>query len=103
MKLADALTQLDDFDPDEAIFIHPQSRIEPDCEVLVTSYSDDGEPSATTAGMKYLLEVSLVRDALRVWSEWRQGRVPSIEEQIGAVVYYANHDAFQPLDDQASS
>ena len=48
------------------------------------------------AGYEYLLEVNLVLDVLEVWSAWRGGRSPAPEEAAGAVIYYAERDAYLP-------
>jgi hypothetical protein len=48
-------------------------------------------------GMAYLLEVDLAQDVLKVWSNWRNGEVPTSAESVTAVVYYAEHDACIPL------
>jgi hypothetical protein len=97
MKLGQALESLDSFDADQTIYVQSDRPIGADSEVVVDFYSDDGEPPPSAAGMTYLLEVSIARDVLRVWSEWRNGGTPSTNEMVGAVVYYAEHDAFQPV------
>jgi hypothetical protein len=48
--------------------------------------------------LAYLLEVELAQEAVEVWSEWRGGRVPDDREACRAVIYYAEHDAYQPVD-----
>ena len=57
---------------------------------------DDGVVSGS--GHDYLLEVDLVFDVLDVWSDWRGDVTPSAEEAALAVIYYAEHDAYQPTD-----
>jgi len=52
----------------------------------------------TESGHDYLLEVDLAREAVEVWSAWRGGAIPSPEEATLAVIYYGEHDAFQPLE-----
>ncbi len=96
MNLGQALESLDDFDAEQTIYVHPGNQINTASEVVIDYYSDDGEPPASAAGMEYLLEVGLARDVVRVWSEWRNGLSPSTDQKIEAVVYYAQHDAFQP-------
>jgi hypothetical protein len=46
--------------------------------------------------MLYLLEVSLAREVLEVWTAWRDGRRPTISEACEAIIYYASNDAYLP-------
>lgn len=62
--------------------------------VAVAEPADGRAPS----GMRYLLEASLAREAIKVWSEWRDGRIPSSEDRAEAVIYYAEHDAYMPAE-----
>jgi hypothetical protein len=39
---------------------------------------------------------SIPRDAVEVWSEWRGGARPSLEDAVRAVTYSARNDAFLP-------
>jgi len=48
---------------------------------------------------EYFLEVDLVREVLEVWSAWRNGQIPTTNEACTAVIYYAEHDAYQPAAD----
>jgi hypothetical protein len=50
-------------------------------------------------GYECLLEVDLVREVLEVWSAWRNGQIPTTNEACTAVIYYAEHDAYQPAAD----
>src|SRR5260370_35674661 len=54
------------------------------------------EEGGDQAGLTYLLEVSLARDVLQVWTSWRNGRQPTAEEAARAVIYYAQHDEYEP-------
>jgi hypothetical protein len=45
-----------------------------------------------------LLEVDLAREVVKVWSAWRGGMTPTLETATLAVVYYGEHDAYQPLE-----
>jgi hypothetical protein len=40
----------------------------------------------------------LAKDAIRVWSEWRDGREPSRRERFDVVRYYAEYDAYLPVE-----
>jgi hypothetical protein len=33
---------------------------------------------------------------VEVWSAWRNGQAPNDTEACGAVIYYAEHDAYEP-------
>jgi hypothetical protein len=48
-------------------------------------------------GLHYFLEVRLAAEALAVWSEWRSGRKPTVDEAVDAVEWYADHDAYMPV------
>lgn len=48
--------------------------------------------------LAYLLEVELAKDVIEAWSEWRNGQVPSDHEACQAVIYDAEHDAYEPVE-----
>ncbi len=48
--------------------------------------------------LTYLLEVWLAREVAEVWAEWRNGRTPTTDELIEAVTYYADNDAYLPVE-----
>jgi hypothetical protein len=43
--------------------------------------------------MTYLLEVYLAREVIDLWSEPRDGRTPSGEKAVDAVLHYATYDS----------
>ena len=87
----DVLSTLASADPEATIYhALPTS---PHSEAMVCVEPEGvGEP----AGLTYLLEVSLARDVLDVWTNWRNGRRPTAEEAARAVISYARHDAYEP-------
>ena len=63
-------------------------------------YLIDEEAEEPPAGTDYLLEVSTMKNVLKVWSAWRNGAEPTTEQACEAVLWYADHDAYQPVDSQ---
>jgi hypothetical protein len=60
--------------------------------VILADEDVDGPPP----GARYLLEISLAKEVLEVWSSWRNGRSPEPSEACAAVIHYAIHDAYLP-------
>ena len=93
MKLIEVIQNLDEFDADQAIYVTATSA---DADAVVDYEADDGNAPPSAKGMRYFLEVSIARDSIRVWSQWRDGRQPTADERMQAVLYYAKNDAFMP-------
>jgi hypothetical protein len=68
----------------------------PLADALILHGDDVPDGVATASGHRYLLEVDIALDVLEVWSAWRDGRTPTAEEATLAVIYYGEHDAYQP-------
>jgi len=45
-----------------------------------------------------VLSVGQAREAIEVWSAWRDGLTPSPEDRFRAVMFFSQHGAFFPLD-----
>jgi hypothetical protein len=91
--LRDIVNALDELDEDATIYTDGRS---PAAQALVL---DPREASkAKDAGLRYFLEVALARDAVDVWSAWRAGAEPTVDDKLLAISYYAEHDAYLPRD-----
>ena len=65
--------------------------------VVALDPDEGGVPiEAATAGLSYVLDVAQALRVLDVWSDWRDGREPTVDEQCEAILYYAKHDAYLP-------
>ena len=49
--------------------------------------------------LSYVLEVSIAREVIEVWSSWRDGRARQKQDKFEAVMYYSQHDAYLPVSD----
>ena len=58
---------------------------------------DRSSPSSAV-GLRYLLDVRLAREAIEVWQAWRPGQTPSLEDKLQALTFYAEHDAWLPVE-----
>ncbi len=79
---------------DSEATIYVSTPIEPYSDAVVCVAPEDG---GSPDGFTYLLEVHLARDVLHVWTSWRDGRQPSLEEAAQAVIHYAQYDAYEPV------
>lgn len=70
----------------------------PESDALVLTDEAINGVASTAPDYAYLLEVDLAQEALEVWSAWRDNAHPSREEATRAVIYYAEHDAYEPVD-----
>ena len=53
--------------------------------------------SKKAPGMEYFLEVDIAKEVLEVLEEWLE-RPPTLAQKIEAVIYYAQKDAYIPLE-----
>jgi hypothetical protein len=93
--LRDVIARLDEFEDAETIFAESAT---PTARAVVVAEAADGSPPSGAVGLRYLLEVALAREAIEVWRAWRPGRTPSLGDKLAAVTYYADHDAWLPVD-----
>lgn len=70
-------------------------------EAVAAMEPDDGSTPFEVAGMTHGLEARLAKEAIEVWSAWRDGTVPTSEDRVAAVVHYATHDAYLPVESDA--
>jgi hypothetical protein len=90
--LRDVVKRLDQLDDEWVIYTDGSS---PAARAAVLT--DDVQKKSEAAGLRYFLEVALAKDAVVVWSEWRGGAEPTIDDKLMAISHYATHDAYLPL------
>ena len=95
MTLRDVIARLDQFEDDETIYAESAA---PGARAEVAVEPDDGSAPSIADGLPYLLEVAVAREAVEVWRAWRPGREPSLGDMLEAVVYYAENDAWLPIE-----
>src|SRR5690606_27698761 len=76
VTIKDVILGLDTFDSEQTIYTTAESPPELRSPAVV-DYDHEGRPPAMAQGMRYLLEVWLAREAIAVWSAWRDGREPT--------------------------
>jgi len=91
--LRELIGALDDLDDDATIYTDGSS---PAARAAVVDSSEAQE--AKDAGLRFFLEVSLAKDAVVVWSDWRGGAAPTIDDKLMAISHYATHDSYLPLE-----
>jgi len=91
--LRDIVNELDELDEDATIYTDGRS---PAAQAIVLDVRDAA--TAKEAGLRYFLEVALAREAIDVWSAWREGAEPTVDDKLVAIAYYAENDAYLPLD-----
>ena len=92
MTLREILTKLGTFRDGEIIYATKNSEWEVDSPAMVVS--GESPIAETISSLSYFLEVAIAEEVIKVWSEWRDGRVPSDNEMIEAVIFYVENDAY---------
>jgi hypothetical protein len=95
VQLIDVIAQLDGYSDELTIYSCPQPKPQSDAVVLAETEDGSAHP-ASARGLHYVLEVFIAKEVIEVWQKWR-GRAPTLEEACRAVLYYAEHDAYEPL------
>lgn len=74
----------------------------PQDRAAICQVDEDGSfPCRDAPSLREVLMVHLAREAIEVWSEWRGGKIPNPREKYEAVIFYARHDAYQPVDENS--
>jgi hypothetical protein len=89
------ISGIEEFDEELVMYAPAGIPVSPETPV----YLVDEELAEPPAGTEYVLEISLMKDVIKVWSAWRNGAVPSIPQACEAVLYYAERDAYLPVSD----
>ena len=95
MTLREAIARLDEFADDDTIYAE---STRPTARVVVAAEPGDGSEPPAAAGLTYLLDVNAVREAIDVWRAWRPGCAPTLDDKVAAVTYYAETDAWLPIE-----
>ena len=90
MRVGEALASLESLDGDATICAAKPWTAE---SRTVAREGGAEAQSAIAAGMSYILETSVAREVVDVWSAWRDGRVPTVDERCQAAIHYADNDA----------
>ena len=93
--VADLVARLDELADDLTIYAEGGSSAGAGSRAVAVIGPEGGEfVLAEDPELHYLLEVDLAREAVQVWSAWRDGREPTLEERCEAILHYARNDAY---------
>ena len=90
MKLVEIISRLGDLD--NRAFIGARKPWSPDSDGWVGAIPEDSRfpTEAANLGYSYFLEVSTALEVLEVFGT----RVPTLEEKVALILYYAKNDAY---------
>ena len=99
MKLIDVVDNINQMDENSVIFIAENDLVNEDTNATIIPDSLLPGNGRAPEGLKYLLEVNLVKELIDVWRNWRSGKEPTRKEKYLAFVYFIEHDAYLPPED----
>ncbi len=94
MTLREIINQLDTLPDDSTIYATRMEEWQLDAPAALVLEEDTIELGVQLEDLHYFLEVYLAKEALKLWSEWRNNALPTEQERLEAVVYYASNDAY---------
>jgi hypothetical protein len=100
-ELIQRLDEFEDSDRFHPLVIYAQNgagagRSSP---ALVCPRSEGGSLTCPLdASLSEILSVEQARDAIAVWSAWRDGLTPSPEDRFRTVIFFSQHGAYFPLE-----
>jgi hypothetical protein len=100
MTLSDVAKKLHQLDDDHTIYAKRNPDWSAKSEAVLCETTGDNSDPPGTEGLDYFLEVDLAKETVQVWSDWRDGQAPTTAEKLDAMIYYAEYDAWLPLDGQ---
>ncbi len=69
----------------------------PRARAVVAMETGDGSVPSPARGLTYVLEVAAAREAIEFWRARRPG-TSTLDGKVAAVTYYAEKDAWLPID-----
>ena len=101
--LGELLEAIDTLDPELTLFAPASRPLSAGSPGLVAAEGDEPVQGVADKELGHLLEVELAREAIEVWSAWRNGQAPTREERVAAVIFYADYDTYLPAEPAESS
>ena len=92
ISIGQLIQEIGRFSDDLTAYV-PDGQVSPETTVLLVDEEVDGVPE----GGVDPLEVEIIKEVISVWREWRNGADPSLRQAFDAVIYYAVHDAYEPV------
>ena len=83
-----------------AAFLPPLAAtlVRPMARAIVAAEPEDGSVPPVAAGLTYLVEVGAAKEAIEVWRMWRPGQMTTLDDKLASVTYYAQNDAWLPIE-----
>lgn len=100
-ELIQRLDEVDDGDASRPLVIFAQRGADarPSSPALVCPRGEEGGPTCPLdPSLSEVLTVARARDVIEVWSSWRGGLAPSPQARFEAIMFYARHGAYFPLE-----
>jgi hypothetical protein len=97
MTLGELVEKIEDLDDSFTIYAEGGPNWNKDSKAVAVYEPDDGSLPPEAKGMRYFLEVSIAKDVINVWKQWRNGKNPSTIDKLKAIIHYAKNDAYLPL------
>jgi hypothetical protein len=95
--LRDLVADLDALDGELTIYADGGVNATASSSAVAALEPEDGTLPPEATGLEYVLEVDLAREAVGVWREWRDGREPSVDDKVRALLHYAKYDDYLPV------
>jgi hypothetical protein len=100
-ELIQRLDEFEDSDRSYPLVIYAQRGADAarNSPALVCPRSEEGSLTCPLdPSLSEVLSVGQAREAIEVWSAWRDGLTPSPEDRFRTVMFYSRHGAFFPLE-----
>lgn len=97
MTLREILNDLEQISDELVIFASRNGGWNLDERAALLLHEDAVEVDLHLEDLTYFLEVETAKEVLELWKEWRNGQIPSEDQRIEALIYYANNDAYLDL------
>lgn len=98
MKLKDIIPNLSGLDELSYILIADNQDVNANMDAKIVPIPENPDADLNEPGFDYWISVFQAGEVFEAWSVLRNGKAPTSEEAIEAIVYYKAHDAFIPLE-----
>ena len=95
-SLLELVRRLNTLDNDLIIYAEANPEWSGDSAATVGPSDVNDSQLAEFQGMPEFLDVPLAKEIIDVWQRWRDDKIPTEEEILAALIYYATNDAYMP-------